>query len=491
MSIKSLIQNVGNIFGAEKKEIFALEIGQEWVKAALSKEVGGMRKIINLSAKKIAGSDDAAIVKTVKALVGELKAHQFALVVSLPRHSVTLRYIKLPSTNPAEIESIARLQAIKQLPYPKEELIISHKVLERDAEGYSKVMLVVVHKNILDKHLNILKKSGLEPELITLSTEAISQYLILGKTSAGVSADSAAVLVDIDSLFTEIQVQRDNKIIFSRSINYGLQSFGDKDKIKSWIEELKLTLNTYAREKDSVNIAKAILTGAAYLEKVAERILNEELGLPVEVVYPLQNINVIPKLESGFKRSDYALSFSSVIAMALDYRRLKINLLPQRIKVSQEKKSKYKTLASIVILTICVTLVLGIFLFKKLHDKGVYLSLLKEKLASVAPEAEILDKKAKIARIIKEQLKAEGSCLDIIREMHAITPQNIYLTKLIYDEGKGVTLKGSSPNMSQVFKYIIVLESSEYFENVKLRYASKRKKKGIDLTDFEIYSTLR
>jgi len=404
---------------------------------------------------------------------------------------VTLRYQKLPSTDPNEIEKMVRLQAVKQIPYPQDELVISYKILKKENDGYSKVMLVVLNKDMLNKYLAPLKINGLEPEFIALSSEAIGEYSVITKAVAAGPTDDVSVLLDIDLFFTELQIHHDGSLIFSRSLGHGLQSIEDKAKIRDWIDEIKLSLNTYEHEEDPKDISEVIVTGGAGKdESDIKEILEKELKLPVKVVPQLVNIKISANAKAKFENSGHPLSFSSVLALASDYKKLQINLLPASIQSIQKKKTKYRNLAKIAILSGCLLLVIVGLFFKKLHDKEVYLKILKQKLQVIAPEADNLDKKSKMSRMVVQKLKAEGSCLDIIREVYAVTPSNIYLTQVIFDRGKGVTLKGSSPGMAQVFGYISTLEKSKYFKDVQLRYASKRKTKNSDLTDFEVYSPL-
>jgi len=490
MNIKKSIGKIKSIFKKGSKAIVAVEIGQGWVKAAASKETGGLRKIVNVAARKLTSTGNAEIAKVIKELLAEMGPGQFKLAASLPRHSVTMRYISLPSTDPAELENIATLQAIKQLPYPKDEIIISHKILEKNVGGYSKVMLVVVHKNAINKYLDIFKINGVEPEIIAVSTEAINRYFVHAAKPPK-DTSRAVLLIDIDASFTEIQVCRNREVVFSRSLHHGLDDYGDEAKKATWMDEMKLTLSTYAREKDSSLISNAVLTGAAWKKEGIADFLSNGLNIPVDIIYPLSGLLVLPEAESRFGKAGYTVSFSSVIALAMDYQYMDINLLPRPVKASHQRMVQYRSLANVGILALCLALILSIFTLKKLHDKRIYLNLLKNKLEAIAPEADALNKKSKIAKMVREHLKAEGSCLDIMRETYAVIPSNVFLTRYIYEEGKGITLKGSSPSMSQVVKLVPLLEQSKYFKEVQLRYASKRKKKGVDLTDFEIFISLR
>ncbi len=65
-------------------------------------------------------------------------------------------------------------------------------------------------------------------------------------------------------------------------------------------------------------------------------------------------------------------------------------------------------------------------------------------------------------------------------------PAKTALNVFIYDDAQGVTIKGSSPAMSEVFALIPKLENSAYFENVTSRYATQRRIRGQEITEFHI-----
>ncbi len=64
-------------------------------------------------------------------------------------------------------------------------------------------------------------------------------------------------------------------------------------------------------------------------------------------------------------------------------------------------------------------------------------------------------------------------------------PPQIYLALYTYEEDR-VDLKGTATVLSDVFKFVTILENSPYFQNVEVRYATKRKIGDQELVDFEI-----
>ena len=61
-----------------------------------------------------------------------------------------------------------RLGAEEIVPFPLEELVTGHYILEKLPHGSSRVLAVVVHRDVIEAHLSVLKAAGLFPEQIFL-----------------------------------------------------------------------------------------------------------------------------------------------------------------------------------------------------------------------------------------------------------------------------------------------------------------------------------
>ncbi len=89
-------------------------------------------------------------------------------------------------------------------------------------------------------------------------------------------------------------------------------------------------------------------------------------------------------------------------------------------------------------------------------------------------------------RIIKGQFANKAKTVDIITELFKTVPQEIWLNSLTFDAGRSVTLKGQGSGLSSVFRFVSVLEKSPYFENIQVKYTTKRKFQEREITDFEL-----
>ena len=105
------------------------------------------------------------------------------------------------------------------------------------------------------------------------------------------------------------------------------------------------------------------------------------------------------------------------------------------------------------------------------------------------PEVAAAKKMAKDIGIVRQVMARKPLAIDIISEIYGITPAGVSLNMIDFESGKSLTARGSAPTLSDVFKYVTLLENSPYFESVKVKYANKRASERGEIADFEITAT--
>ena len=63
------------------------------------------------------------------------------------------------------------LQVGKQTPYSRDEIIFTYKMIGVSTAGYTKVMLVIARRNLVNARVEVLQKAGIEVEKVTMSSE--------------------------------------------------------------------------------------------------------------------------------------------------------------------------------------------------------------------------------------------------------------------------------------------------------------------------------
>ena len=121
-----------------------------------------------------------------------------------------------------------------------------------------------------------------------------------------------------------------------------------------------------------------------------------------------------------------------------------------------------------------------------IYTKNSYLTQLKKQIAQIEKEAGYVERMRKHIDLVEGRLDAKQRSINVLHEVHKLTPKEIYFTNINIEEKKRTTLQGRATAMSIVFSFVTTLEGSPYFENVATTYTTTKKEKGEEYTKFEI-----
>jgi len=477
----------------KKKIITAIEVDDHLLKIVQA-EAGpvGKKEIVKVSAREIGSSSPEAIGEVVSDLSKELKIDSRFLIISVPRHFATTRNIELPSANPAEIQDMVGLQIGKQTPYTKGEVISAHQILDYSSEGYSRIMIVIVHQDIVRKCLKILGKAGLSTEKIGLSSEGLLSWSHFAYQKEGF--DKPYALVDVDYNNSDFEVILKDKSIFSRSISLGFLHVAEKEE--EWparfIKEVNQSIYAYQSEMPGKEIDRIIIGGAEGLTgDLDKELLRERFGLPLEIIEQFKNIPATEKVLDSYKSGLRNTSFSGLIGLVLAPEEQKINLIPQELIIERALKERGKDIYLSGIVLVFILLIISAIFWGRMYNKESYLKRdLQQRLNEIQGKVDGLSARIREIELIKERMRKGNLSLNLIHDIHSVILPEIHMFSINFNGKDRLIIRGSSRTMSAVFKFVNGLEGSEYFQNVKTKYATSRKVKDQEVTDFEIVCPL-
>lgn len=424
-------------------------------------------------------ADDKKISERINYLFKKLAYHNNLIIISLPRHNATCRYLKVPTAIPQEIEKIVNLQASRYLPYPADELITAYQLISSDREGYSEINLIIVHKNVIERHLNIFKDLK-APRLSTvLSSYGLYNFFKCIKPE---EIGSTVMLIDINAVEAELVITGKKNLLFSRSFKIGRQP--------NWenlvIDEINKTRDVYLKEISKEEPRKIIILGANKASQTLVEILSEQLNLSVELLPYNKKIGLSDDLLNSILNSDH--SFGSLIGLGLENVTESLNLLPLDIKEKEKRIAERKTHIQLILFILGIIFILGLAVAKHLDNKVNYLRQLNLELDKIAKEAKPLEEIEKKFKILESQALKKLSALDILYELHGVIPQAVSLVNFSYEEDKYVALRGQALELNSVNAFVSQLQKSEIFKkfSVTLRYAAQKKTSAGEVVDFEI-----
>lgn len=428
--------------------------------------------------------DDRKISEKLARIFKKYNYKNNPVIISLPRHLATCRYLKIPSQNPQEIERIVNLQAPRYLPYTMEELITGYEILELDKEGYSYINLVIAHRDAIDRYLKIFQVFNPSWIYIILSSYGMNNLYNYIKPETR----RPVMIIDININQVELAVVARKKLLFSRSFK-ALKSEADWEDVLA--DEINKTQDVYLKEASKEAPEKIVLVGIEKDLEEYSRILSKRINLPVEIISFSGRIGLLGEVRNAILASE--ASCASLIGLGLQDLTPSLNLLPldlkEKIKSTSFKKENLKL--SLLISTVILIVALGIA--KNLDNKAKYLHGLKTELNKISKEARPLESLEKRFRLISAQSQNKISSLDILDEIHKILPEGVSLTNLSYTQDKEIILHGQAPESNSVTVLVGNLEQSRIFKKfaIRLRYATQKRLQAGEIIDFEVACSKR
>jgi len=467
------------------RELVGIDFSSNNLKLAHVRISGGKKEVVNLLTRNIIGLADIDVAKTINTSFYELRAKDPEIINTIPFNLVITKNIEIPSIDPKEIRDIINLQAGRHTPYSRDEIIVDYIDIGTYKHSYTKILLVIVARNVVKRQFDIMDKAGLRLEKVFFAPEglawAASKILKIDTMTAPVS------IAHVDESFTDFTIVFKNKPAFVRSIPIGMQHLiSEKERYEiRFADELKRSLEAYQSENIETNPGSLVLTGALEDTGDLEIVLGNVLSLPIKVVPYFKNLSMAGealKVAPLTKR----LSFFNVIASLLAFGELKVNLVPEEVKLRKALEERGKELIKTGILVVTVFFVICLILLTNIYFKSAYSRNLDRKYKTLNEEARVLEKDFTQVSLIKNYLSNRGYSLEVLAELYNVTPVDIEATDIRFDEQGKLSVRGTAESMSAVFSFVDKMEKSKYFKDVKTKYTAKRKEGGADVADFEI-----
>ncbi|MFA6358164.1 MAG: pilus assembly protein PilM [Candidatus Omnitrophota bacterium] len=486
--------NLTEIFHKQKRVITVFQIDNSCLRLIQVSQDKREKKISMVKTLDLDSLSDEKLAFKISDLALELKIDSRYLVLSIPRYLTTTRDLDLPSASPLEIKDMIELQIGKQTPYASDEVIKDYQILGSNVDGYSRVLLVIVHRDIVNRYFKILETAGLKAQKVGFSSEGLLSWKNLVYKGKALSPNKAFILIEIDYDSSDFEVVLNDKLIFGRSISLGFSQMPGQSELwqKKFVDEINHSIYAYQSEVMGKEIDRIIMSRPRLVgDSLDKTVLEKECGLPVEIIDQLEGVQLTAEGTDSYNRLVRTdLSFSGMIGLGMTFEEHKIDLMPQEHQIGKAVKEKGKDLYLMGILLVFILVaVSGVFL-GRMYNKERYLGQLKQQLEKVQGKTKELNAMIRGIETIKDRVYTRGLSLNLLYEVHRVISPEIYLVSMSFDGKESLTLRGQSNEMSEVFNFVNKLEESGYFRDVKSKYATKRKVEDKEVTDFEIICPL-
>ncbi|MBZ0273544.1 pilus assembly protein PilM [bacterium] len=248
------------------------------------------------------------------------------VATSVSGHSVIIRKITLPLMTDEEIASNIQWEAEQYIPFDINEVNIDYQRLEAATEdqGSQDVLLVAVKKDMVNDYIAVINEAGLNPVVMDVDAFSVQNMYEAnyesprGKVIALINIGAGVININIvrnaNSVFTRDmaiggnhfteEIQKRLGVSFEEAEQIKLAGGGDRAKDVAEINEslsqaialeTQRSLDFFVATSAMGHISKVYLSGGCSKNPVLAETIEKQVGIPVEVINPFNNIEIDPK----------------------------------------------------------------------------------------------------------------------------------------------------------------------------------------------------
>ncbi len=472
------------LFTKENRYI-ALSFDEERLRIACMKRTGSERELTAVLKRDIRGISDDELPQTLQSALQDLGVKKNRTVLVVPSQMATTKNIEVPSLDPQEIRSIISLQAGRHTPYSREEIIVGYANIGVYQRNYSKILLVIVNRDMLKKKITLMDAAGLSLDFMTFAPENI---VLFYSRALGLRENPEPFgIIDIGCHYTDFIIGLGEKLVACRNIPVGLESMEQSpaEAQKNLVAELKKSVETYQSEDIEKEPGHYILTGDTPRLKDVRPLLQDALNKTVKIVPFLDYCRVKQPVRQAVMEIENE-SALDVVSSSVTFETVQVDLIPEEVKMQKNIAQQAREMGKAGILVAVLLLMISGNFISKVHFKSSQLDGLRQRYYPRHQEVAVLEKIAAQTRLVKDYLNSRMVGLEMVSELYNLIPEEIYLNSINMDEQGRITIQGVSESMSRVFSFVTSLEESDMFKSVKTISTTAKKERGKDVAAFEI-----
>ena len=482
----SLKWNFGLSLRQKSRDILGFELDEHYLKIVHLQFKGLKREIAHVVAHSVRSMPEEGVLALIRQTMERFQVVHPKTYLTVPLPLVITRNIEIPSQDPQEIKEIINLQASRHTPYARAEIIVDMLDLGLIRERYTKVLLVIVPKETVNKQIQLLDQAGLKLEKVCFPPEAIA--MIVARMAGPDAGEAPLAILHMDADFTTFLVVQSGKLLYVRGIHIGAGQLVEEKEayLDRFEDELEKSMETYTTDEVGAPPKMLLLTGVLNELKDFDEMLTEAAKLALKRQSYAEHFNLSEAARTVIQSSKM-LSFMNLVAPTALFDRIKVDMTSEEKKLKIQLEKRVKEMLKTGVLTLVLFTLIFAGVTSKISFTKAYLKQITTHYLPVRDSAKQLEQMLAKTELVKSYLLGRGKSLEALTELYDVTPLDIRLSEIKYDEASSkFSIKGTSSVMSSVFGFVSDLDKSQIFKNVKTKYVTSRNEAGRDVADFEI-----
>lgn len=282
-----------------------------------------------------------AVVDALKSIVTQLKIKGRPVTIALSGAAVIIKKILLEQTAQKELADAILWEAEQYVPFDINEVSFDYQVLNKNGpEGKMEIMLVACKRAIIESYMAVVRDAGLVPSIVDVDLFALQNAF-----ESNYPPEQPAAIVDIGAASLKLAICINGQPVFTRDSAVGGRaltaeiqkhlnvSYQEAELLKidgnaqgqlpqevadlmhvmseNFAAEIKRSMDFYTASNTGAPVSYLLLAGGSSRLPNLPKIVEDAVGLPVQLLNPFNAIACDAKIFS----QDYINAVSSIAAV--------------------------------------------------------------------------------------------------------------------------------------------------------------------------------
>jgi len=269
-----------------------------------------------------------AVVDVIKQLVKNSKISGKNVCTGLSGPSLIIKRMTLEVPNKKELQDAVFWEAEQYLPFDPSEVSMDFHVVSRGKDAKTEVVFVAAKTSVMDSYTTAIADAGLKTKTVDSEFFALQNIF---EANFPTIASQAVALVDIGAVATKVVVIQEGVPLYTKDTTIGGRNltsdiqkhlnlnYDDAEALKvgngnvptpqevaelmqvtseNFAVEVKRALDFYNASSSGAPVAYVLLTGGSSKIPDLSRVIEEKVGLPVQLLNPFTQVTYDEKVFS-------------------------------------------------------------------------------------------------------------------------------------------------------------------------------------------------
>ncbi|MCX6991758.1 MAG: PilN domain-containing protein [Kiritimatiellaeota bacterium] len=402
------------------------------------------------------------------------------VTIGLAPGQMLMRVVEFPTTDPAEMADMVKLQVDQFSPFPEDRMAVSCEVLST-TETACRVLIAAVPREQVESLGELFRPLGVT--IRRIDAEIMGWWRLLTDHGA-IPAQGRHLLLLLEpsgGVWIAVQdglpqaVKAISPIEGLTPGEYAEELAGDMSAL---IVSLDLErgvvpvggLDCWSRDLDTTAIVAR---------------LQQELGHTVRQ----QSLTVLPPLSEGLARRMFVPPFAA--HEHAQGKQAVLDLVPVAWRTTATSQLFQKRLILAVGVAIGLWLVGVVGFFVGFQWNRLRLNRLEARLAELQKPADDVRRLQRQIHSFETYLDRQRSALECLREVSAALPKDVDLTSFQFKKGKTISLRGEARDKDPIYDFKKALDKSPMFKSIEMGSTQPSKRKDLTVQTFQMNAQLK